>query len=226
VTGSRRLVASSRRFDAYERLDLLVHALAQLADPVTLEIIGDTSRSGKLRQLTRAYGIEDRATFSSGSPDPDAEPVFSSAANLAAAPIRPRPGTSPLVLDPSATIAGPRVVRNMAEFVEELTRDDDAPGSTHVVDAALESCRAVIVSNVPAAYRIELFERVAARLAAAGGSLDVVFLAASASGRPWIGDSDVGFRHHFLRSFELPRGERRPLVPLDLERRHGSTRRS
>jgi glycosyltransferase involved in cell wall biosynthesis len=49
-----------------ERADLLVHALAQLPDNVTLELSEQLTTRPRLELLARAYGIVDRVTFGDG----------------------------------------------------------------------------------------------------------------------------------------------------------------
>jgi glycosyltransferase involved in cell wall biosynthesis len=214
----RWLVASSRSFELGERLDLLIHALAQLPDDVNLDIVGDGPAAGRLRLLARAYGIEDRVRVVPALPPAGHEPVFSSAANLSAAPIQPTATETALVLDVSGSVQGLRVMRTVGMFVESFARLGDPPASIRINDDCLRDHRIVVITNVPAAYRVELFSRVAQRLGDAGASFDVVYLARSASHRPWIDkDAVLPFEHHFLRGVNLPRRGRPALLPLDLE---------
>jgi glycosyltransferase involved in cell wall biosynthesis len=61
----------TRRIDAtgghIERPDLLIHALAQLGDSVTLELSEDVADRGRLELLARAYGILERVSFGRSS---------------------------------------------------------------------------------------------------------------------------------------------------------------
>ena len=70
-------------------------------------------------------------------------------------------------------------------MVELLWPGDAVPPAAQGDDQLLAGHRVAIVTNLPAHYRIPLFAGLARRLAAAGGSLRVFFLA-SACGRPAV----------------------------------------
>jgi glycosyltransferase involved in cell wall biosynthesis len=216
----RRLVASSRLFEVNERLDLLIHAIAQLPNDVMLEVVGVGPGTTPLRLLAQAYGIEDRVRFSPSAEvsKPWEYTVYPSARNLSAAPLRPTDGQPRLVFDAARAIDGPFVTHTMGAFVDALSQSNDRAASLRFDDDILRGHRIVFVTNVPAPYRVELFAQVADRLEKGGASFDVIYLAASTSARPWIGyRRALPYRHHFLRGFELPYGERRARVPVDLE---------
>jgi glycosyltransferase involved in cell wall biosynthesis len=62
-TRTRRIDAAS---DEIERADLLVHALAQLPDDVTLKLSDQLPDRARLELLAAAYGIDDRVSFEAG----------------------------------------------------------------------------------------------------------------------------------------------------------------
>jgi glycosyltransferase involved in cell wall biosynthesis len=214
----RRLIASSSSFEPEERLDLLIHALAQLPDEATLDLHGRGPDLARLELLARAYGILDRVRVlpADTSPGGGGQIVYSSRRNLAAAPIRSPEG---VLLDTSGHEHLHSAARTMAEFVERLFRAGaPAAASLRPHDEILANQRIVFVTNVPAPYRVELFERVAERLESAGASFDVVYQSQAPKDRPWLKlDRDFPFRHHYLNSIEVPLGERRPHFPRDLE---------
>lgn len=213
----RRLIASSSSFEPEERLDLLIHALAQLPDEATLELYGRGPDLARLELLARAYGIFDRVRVlpADTSPGGAGQIVYSSRRNLAAAPIRSPGG---VLLDASGQEQLRSAARTMAEFVERLLWAGAPAASLRPHDEILAGQRIVFVTNVPAPYRVELFERVAERLESAGASFDVVYQSQAPKDRPWLKlDRDFRFRHHYLKSIEVPLGERRPHFPRDLE---------
>ena len=108
----------------------------------------------------------------------------------------------------------------LAEVVEPLWTQDDDPARIRVDLNVLAGARVAVITNIPAPYRIPLFECLAQRLAEADARFRVVFLSRAARGRPWMrSPATLAFEHEFTRSCELPLGPRRALVPLDLERR-------
>ena len=64
-SGGRQLIASSRSIAPEDRLDLVIHAAAQLPADVTVRIHGDGPLRGPLEALAAAYGIEGRVRFES-----------------------------------------------------------------------------------------------------------------------------------------------------------------
>ena len=211
-----RLIASARSLESGERVDLLLHALAQLPDDVTLELYASGPHLPRLELLARAYDITERVRFSAGGTPENGQIVHPSLVNLATAPIR---GPDALVLDAShGGRAQAEAVQTMAELVERLSWSGAPPSSLRLADELLAGERVVLVTNVPTPYRVELFTRVAKRLEAAGATFNVVYQSHAAKGRPWLTlDQELPFRHHFLRGYEMPIGGRRSVIPLDLE---------
>jgi glycosyltransferase involved in cell wall biosynthesis len=109
----------------------------------------------------------------------------------------------------------------MAELIEAWSLPDDSPSSCRDGDdIALNGHRVAIVTNLPAPYRIPLFEKLAVRLSRAGAALRIFFLAQGSQRRSWMNNgARVGFDREFLSGVELPMGVRRPRVPINLERR-------
>ena len=149
-------------------------------------------------------------------PGGDGQIVHSSRRNLAAASIRHREA---LVLDADAQgPCLPAAAHTMAEFVERLLWAEAPAASLRPNDELLEGQRIIFVTNVPAPYRVELFAQVAKRLELVGASFDVLYQSEAPKDRPWLKlDQEFPFRHHFLKSIEIPLGERRPHFPRDLE---------
>lgn len=183
-----------------ERLDVLVHALAQLPDDVTLTIDGDGEERQRLELLTRAYAISDRVTFLNG---PGA---------LGGSIYRSRmPGGEPGV--------GAAGRASIAELIDSLSLPDDGPAEKHFDDAVFGGERVALVTNYPAHYRLPLLREVSERLRRTGGSLAVVFLSRGAAARSWLAsEDDAGVDHRFARSIRVPGKARPVLVPLDLGR--------
>ena len=174
------------------RAELYVHALAQLPDEVTLEIVGEARVCEPLLLLARGYAVGDRVRVEQG------------------------PG------EEASAGQDPQGPPTMAELVEGLTRDGDAPSDPHRDDTGLAGQRVALVTNLPAPYRVPLLNLMSERLTAVGASLRVFFQGAGSKARPWIGSGgDMEFDHETLSSFELPVGGRRPRLPLNLERRLG-----
>lgn len=222
-TSGRLLLASSRSLVDDERFDLLIHALAQLPDTVTLAIWGDGPGRARLDLLARAYCIDDRVRFLPDAPsDRAGQIVYPSPVNARTAPLRPELSISqPITLDISADArrGGPAVVSTLAEFLAAVDRDDDPPASLRTEDGPLAGERVAVVTNHPAPYRLPLFERINERLGGAGSTFHVYFLADDAAGRSWMSpETGMGFGHTLLRSVRLPVRRRRPAVPLSLKR--------
>ena len=222
VPATRRLIASSPRIVPGERFDVLIHALAQLPDQVVLDVYGDGPDRARLALLARAYAVEERLTFHSHtSPVVSGQVVYASMRNASRAPIRPEKSVGqPVVLDgdgqtPSALASA----RSMAEFVALLSRPGDPPAACRSRDAILAGHRIALVTNIPAHYRIPLFNALDRRLASAGASLRVLFLAGDESSRPWMRSGGMTFAQELLRSVPVPLGERRGFAPLNLTSR-------
>jgi glycosyltransferase involved in cell wall biosynthesis len=187
---SRSDEASFRRIEAQgadeDRIDLLVHALSQLADNVTLELSDRLADRQRIEALAKAYGIDERVRFC--TPPPDASSVA-------------LPST-------------------MAELIHELADPRDPPADCRERDEIFTGHRIAIVTNLPAPYRLPLLSKINRRLNDAGADFRALFMGLQSQGRPWIHPgADAEFAYESLRSFELPLGVRRPLFPLNLERR-------
>ena len=207
---------ASASLESGERLDLLIHALAQLPDEVTLELCGEGPYLSRLELLARAYAISERVRSTiQGKPNGGTfiHPSLASGAEFALH------GRGSLTVDVSDEAPSEAAVADtLAELVERLGRPDAPPASVRASDELFAGERIVVVTNVPAPYRVELFARVAPRLEAAGARFDVIYQAHAPTSRPWLESAgEPAFRHQFLRGYELPLRERRPVVPLDLE---------
>lgn len=181
-----------------ELAERLVHVLAQLPDEMHLEL-----PEHALAQTTaEAYGVAGRLRTTAAPPGAGAA-RFTNAG-----------GSSPVEV--GASDGGDL---SLAECVAKL----DPSGRGHEVprgaDGILAGHRVAIVTNVPAPYRLGLFSRLQERLDGAGGALRVFFSASTQAGRPWVTEEGIAFDHERLRSVTIPKGHRRPLLPMDLERR-------
>jgi glycosyltransferase involved in cell wall biosynthesis len=191
------------------RLVDLVHVLAQLPASLRLDLEGDRDQLNAVPSLSRAYGLGDRVSLREGVPGRAAW-RFEGASRDAPA------WAAHDVLDD--------LPRTMGEVVELLWPDGTPAVVGHSEDEALSGHRVAIVTNLPAHYRIPLFTGLARRLAAAGASLRVFFLASDAAGRPWLrAGEDLEFDHDFLKSIPMPvRRRRPPFLPFELRRRLGA----
>jgi glycosyltransferase involved in cell wall biosynthesis len=191
-----RLIGWSKSSELDVRPDLLVHALAQLPEGICLEVADDGADTSHLALLATAYGIVDRVTLTRTG-SPEALPL--------------QKGEEP---------------PTMAELVEGVAFAEDPPARCPPHDELLAGERIGLVTNLPAPYRIPLFNAMARRLHAVGATFRVFFLAPSAQARPWMNtlDEELVFEYEVLSSVAIPLRARRPLVPLSLERRLGELR--
>jgi hypothetical protein len=189
AVSEHRLAVSTERLRAEpQAAELLVHALAQLPDHVTLELPPEFPERVAVERLARAYGIDNRVSFGPGRGD---EPLLQR------------------LIDGEATFA---------EVVEQLAGDETATFSPRGDDTLLEGERVAVVTNLPAHYRVPLLNAIASRLDTADARFRVLFSARTARSRPWLQGSDtLEFEHEFLRTVALPSRSRPPVVPLDLD---------
>src|SRR5918992_238670 len=96
----------------------------------------------------------------------------------------------------------------MAELLGALAAPDGGRDARRGDDAALAGQRVVIVTNRPTHYRVPLFNRLSRRLAAAGGSLHVLFTS-DLSAKPWMRPDATDFEHTTLDT-RLARRDRHP----------------
>ena len=121
------------------------------------------------------------------------------------------------------TATPPRIPVTMAELIQELSDPSDPPATCREQDQVFVGHKIAVVTNLPAPYRIPLLTKMSRRLRLAGAEFRVFFMGTGSRGRPWIGlDQEGSFDYEFLRSLEVPLGVRRPLVPVNLERRLSS----
>ena len=169
------------------RPDLLVHALAQLPDDIELRLPAGVPRGDQLELLAAAYGVGDRLHF-------DAEPGD-------------RDGS---------LVAAPGDGRSMAELVGALGNGVLPASARRGHDGLFRGHRVAILTNLATHYRVPLLNGIAARLAAAGACLRVLFTAARPFSRSYMAPEPIAFDHEFLRSVSVPVGVD---APLNLERR-------
>lgn len=179
VTGTRArtyAAAPSAQVPA-ERLDVLLHALAQLPDGVTLTLDDAGPERPRLELLADAYAIQDRVSFSpAGSASPCPALVDRGG--------RPRP---------------------LADVIAEMGDGLDLQAAVKRDAAVLRGQRIAVLTNLPTHYRVPLFNRIARRLDAAGATFRVLFLAAGDPERPWMHPGTLEFQHDVVRTRRLGR---------------------
>jgi glycosyltransferase involved in cell wall biosynthesis len=185
----RRVLASAV---AEERLDLLVHALAQLPDEIRLDLPNDTPCMRSLATLAESYGVGDRVRFTR----------------------TPAKGETAVVSAPGEG----STQETLGEFVEGLYGADDPPASCRTDDRLLAGHRIAIVTNIPMHYRTPLFNQLSVRLAQSDASLRVLLQAAARPSRAWMNPGRLDFDHQVLRTFERSVAGSRFAIPINLER--------
>ena len=172
------------------RPELLLHALAQLPDDIMFEVSCDDGERQTLEVLARAYGIEPRAVFRSS-------------------------GSAP----PAATTDIAELT-SMAALVEQFWGPADPSTSSEKDNEPLRRRRIGLVTNLPAPYRIPLFNKMAQRLEEVDADFRLFFLGEGSRHRSWMrSDEKRAFAHEFVHSVELPLRSRRPHLPIGLARR-------
>jgi glycosyltransferase involved in cell wall biosynthesis len=213
------LVASTRDLVAEERFDVLVHLLAQLADRMKLCVIGSGPDRQRVERLTAAYGIAHRLHFVEAD-SAEATILYPSARNAAAAPVQPEPGRRAVAFAGDEPLPnGVLRARTFAELISAVSRPDENAAASRSTDELLAGERVAVVTNIPAHYRIPLFNAVAQRLSRANAEFRVLFLARSSQSRAWMRSGEPEFDHEFVRAVELPIRENGLLVPIDLRKR-------
>jgi glycosyltransferase involved in cell wall biosynthesis len=232
----RNLVASASPITPSDRLDVLIHAVAQLSETVRAEIHGDGPERQQLDRLTHAYGLSSRIRITSSSPDRHAGfAVYPSRHNAATAPLRPGDSAVGSVIlndgprslgaersresSPTGGAAPPRVVDSMAGLLDAVSAPRDEPAPLLGDARKLRGHRVGIVTNYPTHYRVPLFNLLGKRLSEAGVPMRVFFTAADPRARTWMVPEPVQFEHEFLRGVRVTgsAGD----MPLALESRLG-----
>ena len=211
----REMAGSSDDLRPEDRLDAILHALAQAPAAASAHLAGRGPERRRLETIASAYGLTDRVRFTDTGPLAGT-PVYPSARNLAHA-LTP-PGQAPGV-----SLEGPAPGLDGVTFaglVERLYADPDpSPPMPSGDDGILASHRIAVVTNIPAHYRIPLFNALGRRLAEAGADLRVLFQARSYPRRTFMRGEAIAFDHVFLRGVRRPRARGgHPLVALDLGR--------
>lgn len=235
ASAPRQLVASSTSIVPEDRLDLVIHAAAQLPSDVTVRIHGDGPLRGQLETLATAYGIEGQVSFESAlDPCTDGTCIYPSQHNATTAPIPPGSADGgSLILDdqnrlpivenrglveqPEGGAPGKKVVTTMAELLGEISVPDDPPSPSCADAHLLMGQRVAMVTNYPTHYRVPLFNSMARRLSKVGAEMRVFFTDAHPRRRMWMRPEALSFEHEILRSPRLP-GTRTD-IPLALKGR-------
>jgi glycosyltransferase involved in cell wall biosynthesis len=197
MTETSRMIVPADRNE--QRIDLLLHGLAQLPDDVVLALTHTAIDDPALADLARAYGIFDRVR--------EIESTSAGQTIFVSAP----------------TLTGD-VVRTMAEFVEDLYQAEDPPASFRTDDEVLSGHRVGIVTNVSTHYRVPLFNALSDRLQRAGASLRIFLQATSRPNRSWMKPGQLAFDYEILRTRQFRLGPRRLVMPVGLEDRLGAFR--
>jgi glycosyltransferase involved in cell wall biosynthesis len=202
LRGSRRVVATAEGW-ADGRSDVLVHAASQLPDAVSVAIGAQPGEAASVTSLASAYGISDRVLI-------DRDGARSGATAVVKAEAGSRRGGLGWTLETSNGSVRP--VDTMADLVERLYVAGDPPASRREQDEIFSGHRVVVVTNLPTHYRVPLFNRVAERLARAGGELHVLFTSQiKRSARDWLRHAPIDFEHRFLSSGGTRLGEKAPI---------------
>lgn len=201
---SVRLVASSSNFDAADRIDLPIHAAAQLPGTLSIAIRGTGPGRARLEAVTAAYGLERQVDFADTIEDPGGRVLFPSLHNAQTAPLRPAPGDQrPILLDEGRSVGPWETAGSMAELVEALTpRGERVPVSAPVERLAGESI--ALVTNYPTHYRVPLFNRIASRLAEASATFRVLLTGGDPTARSWMKSEPFAFEYETCRAANLP----------------------
>jgi len=109
------------------------------------------------------------------------------------------------------------VPSTMAELIDQMQPDAGAAPPSHGADELFAGQRIAIVTNLPAHYRVPLFNGLDARLSSAGARLRVFFTGSDPAQRTYMRPAAFSFEHEFLRTRRAPLGGGD--VPLGLERR-------
>ena len=218
-------VVTAHSGEAASRLDLLVHALAQVPH-LTVEIAVSECRHDGLDLLARAYDVRDRLT------------LLRSTERDNAATLRPRALSVSLVQGDGSKLrlcigeqdqgGDSDTLTTMAEFVEALWSIQGAARlpQFRASDGTLAGHRVAVITHIPARYRLPLLAGVRIRCEAAGCSFRVFFTQNAPAARPWMAAPVEAFDHVFLRNVPIPIGERHRSLPQNLEselRRFGPT---
>ena len=185
----------------------LVHALAQLPDIVSLELECTHAERDGVEFLSRAYGLEQRLDL-----------------HDTAGPIKwCFEGVSPAGEDRTGPAAvAPRRRRGLGELVDSLWPLEVDSAAAGGDDRSLRGHRIALLTKSPSHYRMPLFDGLAERVARAGGSVRIFFLASNSSTQPWLSsEGPPQFDHEFLAAAEMP-----DWVPLsaELDRSRAPTR--
>jgi glycosyltransferase involved in cell wall biosynthesis len=222
ASAGRQLIASSRSIAPEDRLDLVLHAAAQLPSDVSVRIHGDGPLRSQLETLAAAYGIEGQVRFESAlDPHTDGTCIYPSRHNASTAPIPPGSAVGgSLILDDQNRLPtlenpglvgrseegapGTKVVTTMAELVSEVSAPDDPPSPTCADARLLKGHRVAMVTNYPTHYRVPLFNSMARRLSKVGADMRVFFTDAHPRRRMWMRPEALSFEHEILRSLRVP----------------------
>jgi glycosyltransferase involved in cell wall biosynthesis len=183
-----RIVCSSRSALPDERLDLALHALAQLPQSSTLDLCLPTGPAREsLLGLAQAYGLKERVQIHHAPqrPRPDgAQLLYTSDVNMARTKLAPgEADTPPLVLGQGGPLT--RSIGSMAELLWLLDPGLDGSALVNPDDECLRGRRVAVVTNLITHYRMPLFNRLAERLASVGASLLIVTTGHDPHARTW-----------------------------------------
>jgi len=107
----------------------------------------------------------------------------------------------------------------MAQLIELLSPDGAPATARRTSDGLLQGHRVALVTNLPAHYRIPLFNGLAERLGGEGARLRVFFAGSDPARRTYMRPEPLAFEHEFIGAWRVPLGGGD--VPLGLVRRLG-----
>src|SRR3954451_17180479 len=137
-----------------DRFDVLIHALAQLPEDVTLRLCGVRDRA-PLELLGQGYGISDRIRFANAPNGSSVTISYACGRNGPASEcVEP-------VFDPAGDPLKDSDGLTLAELVHRIGSERRRAPTEHGSDDRLRNARVAVVTNLPAPYRTTVFSSVA-----------------------------------------------------------------
>jgi glycosyltransferase involved in cell wall biosynthesis len=214
-----RIVALPAQRDD-RRLDLLVHAGAQLEAPFLLELPAGSGLHDRMLRLADAYGIRERLSFGGGTGDASERIAVRLDGGESPSGKSTGNGDPTLGWKVESRAGTPQApVRTLGELVyafEERTRSDVPIHERRVSAEPLAGERIGVMTNVLTHYRVPLWNGMSRRLEEVGAKL-CVFPTDAGPGRarPWLRHEEILFDCRPLTPGPLGGGA---AFPADLER--------
>jgi glycosyltransferase involved in cell wall biosynthesis len=200
------------------RLDLLVHAGAQLQAPFLLELPAGSGPRDRLLRLADAYGIRERLSFAGSGDGGERIAVRLDGAHGASGRAA-EDGDPTLGWEVEGRAGSPPAapVRTLGELVHAF---EEQAGGEAPIDAGRVSAeplageRIGVVTNLLTHYRVPLWNGISRRLDEVGAKL-CVFPTGAGRARPWLRHGEISFANRPLTRGLVPG---RAAFPADLGR--------